>query len=1233
MQRHVPSVFVCILGAVVVQLIVAGNAMSQSSSNTQFQISIDSTAHATYGLYYPVTYVFQIPTGLSNLTAQYRYNSSASWTSLTTKTTNDFFNGVNAARFDYPTNTAYISVAFALNSDVIYLRVLNGQNEVPLAYVGMPAYYDDRKAAVTLSIDDWQPPDEQYFVDAATILSGKNLHFSVAVITNPNNPPNWNLLQQWVNTGGMEVASHTRNHTCTQSDYTSTGYDYQISGSKQDILSHLSLAFPYVPTFIEPCGYEDFQVRQSVNNAHYLDTRGFTLPPVQNTFAAWGTDGSYQRVLYSIDTWSWPWYTQDNTYLTQANFSFDTAYNTGGIYHLVDHPWQGRWFTGSTLDTHSQYISNRKDVWYAAFGELYLYHYVQGRGQVTVTPVGTSNPTSTPTPGSSTATFTPTSTNTPTPTATSALPTNTNTPALPTNTPTPTNTPVQGQGTNNQFQMVIDSTAHRTYGLYYPVTYKFQIPSGSSNLTAQYRYSYANNWTALPTKVSTDFFSGINAVRFDYPNNLAFVSVAFSASSDAIYIRILNGSTEAPISYLGMPAYYDNRHSSVVVSLDDWDSQSTAWNNANRILTNVHIHYSVGIVSGLYPDWSLIQSWYNQGYMEPASHTRTHPCTDAEYQQKNGFDWQISGIRDDLFTNITLNYPYIPTFIQPCGFESTLVRQAVANAHYIADRGASPGLSTFAPWGQDGSYQSALYTYSTDAWQGTASAANRDAANAAFDTVNNAGGIYHLMDHPNQGFWSDGSYLAQHITYISNRADVWYAAFGELYLYHFVQERGLVTISPAGAALPTFTPTPSPTPGSEVVNPDNIASLPAGTDVLLNFNNFTNPVDGATIPSNFAGSTWSSLVEGSPWAGVFSWNFYINGGLQGTITFPRAVIVKSIRVSSNSSTNITLTSTGNPNASVTASNSSPQTLVTGWTNPVTSMTVHSSTTDNVFDDLRLTTSSGIQTATPTLTPTSTRTPTRTNTPTLTNTPTPSNTPTSTNTPASATATRTATTIRTSTATRTATATATRTPTASRTATTIRTPTATRTATATRTPTRTATPTRTPTRTATPTYTPLPITATSTPTAGFTPTSSSEVINPTNIATLPTGTDVLIDFNNYTTPVDGTAIPTNYSGANWSSLVEGSPWAGITTWNFYITNGGSQGTITFPRPVLIKNIRASSGTSNILTLSSTSNPDVSITTSGNNPQTLVTNWTNPVTSLTVRSSTTDQVFDDLRLTTR
>jgi hypothetical protein len=371
-----------------------------------------------------------------------------------------------------------------------------------------------------------------------------------------------------------------------------------------------------------------------------------------------------------------------------------------------------------------------------------------------------------------------------------------------------------------QFQIYIDPTAHQKYGLYYPVTYMFQIPSGSSNLNAQYRYNTTDNWTTLDQKTTIDFFNGVNAVRFDYPGNIAYISIAFVLNSDSIYIRILSGQNEVPLSYLGMPLYYDNRHAAVTVTLDDWQNgYDSYFVDASRILTSYRVHFAVGILGGNSPNWALIQSWYNQGYLEPASHTRTHPCDATAYQQ-NGYDWQIAGVRDDILAHLTLNFPYVPAFLEPCGFESTQVRQAVAAAHYIVDRGwelPRQAQNSFAPWGEDGVYQRVLYSYDTYNWGQLGSAALRNEANASFDAAYAAGGIYHIVDHPWQQHWFDGSYLAQHFSYISNRPDVWYASFGELYLYHFVQERGQVFVVPAGSPLPTLTPTSTPYTPSPVI--------------------------------------------------------------------------------------------------------------------------------------------------------------------------------------------------------------------------------------------------------------------------------------------------------------------------------------------------------------------------------------------------------------------------------
>jgi hypothetical protein len=455
MKRRLNVVAVAIVLSLVIASGVQSASLYQTTGYNQYQITLDSAAHQAYGLFYPVTYMFHIPSGSSNLSAQYRTSSTGTWTTLTRKSSTDVFNGINAVRFDYAASVAYVSVAFIQSSDNLYVRILNSQNnEVPVTYLGIPNYYDNRKAAVTITLDDWASYSDTDFVNAATMLSGRQIHFTVGVITGGS--PNVSLIQQWANSGYMEVASHSRSHPCTDQDYLANGYTYEIAGSKQDILTYITLTHPYVTTYLEPCGFENSSIRQAVVNAGYLDERGFTLPPVQTTFSAWGSDGAYQRAMYSIDTWSWPWYTQDSTLLAQSNASFDTAYASGGIYHLVDHPWQGRWYAGMTLDTHTQYIANRSDVWYAAFGELYLYHYVQERGKVTVSPVGSGSTVVAPTATNTSvpATNTPTPTNTtvaPTATSTSVNPTATSIAATATNTPLPataTNTPVPPTATN-----------------------------------------------------------------------------------------------------------------------------------------------------------------------------------------------------------------------------------------------------------------------------------------------------------------------------------------------------------------------------------------------------------------------------------------------------------------------------------------------------------------------------------------------------------------------------------------------------------------------------------------------------------------------------------------------------------------------------------------------------------------------------------------------------------------
>jgi len=353
------------------------------------------------------------------------------------------------------------------------------------------------------------------------------------------------------------------------------------------------------------------------------------------------------------------------------------------------------------------------------------------------------------------------------------------------------------------FRIGLDSAAHAKFGLYYPATYVFGIPGGSSALTAQYRYDTVSTWTALPAKTASDFFNAIAAARFEYASNMAYVSVPFSPGSDAIYLRIINSARQpVAISYQGISRYYDNRKAAVTLDFDDVGDGFLAdfvQAVSRTAAKSLRVTVAVGTGNMSSDAWSAVQGWLNGGLTEAASHTRTHPCSDAAYQVL-GYTSEVAGSRDDLLSHLALQNPFITSFVEPCGFTSVELRAAVAAAGYLVDRSTHEGEINFGAWSAQGFYDANL-TASTGNWPAYTSYPNPggtpellSSANSRFDSVYARGGIYQLLDHPGDKRWSAGGYLDQHAGYIANRTDVWYATLGELYLYHYLQERGKVSV-------------------------------------------------------------------------------------------------------------------------------------------------------------------------------------------------------------------------------------------------------------------------------------------------------------------------------------------------------------------------------------------------------------------------------------------------------
>jgi hypothetical protein len=358
---------------------------------------IQSSYHSNYGCMYPLTYQFDIPLGSSGLKVQKKYFSTDTWKNIAEKTAGDFFNGIEAVRFDYPNSRAYISVAFSVDTDSLFLRIneSDGITIYPL-YAGISKYYDNRIAAVTVSADDWADwvvTDANHsFSTLLYLFRSYNLYVTVGIITNAVNSSRttWTALQHQLDSGFVEVASHSRSHP-------NTPYDDpvgEVLGSLQDIRDALTLpplfsmnGKKYIYTWIAPYGNYDLTVDSLLGVAVYLTARLYTNQSTTNprtyiygdsTFADWDSQRHHFKPFWPSLEIGAPSWGGGDTSLISLNGFFDTIVAKRDVYHFMWHPqviYPDR--NKSYLRNHLSYISNRKNIWYANLGHLYLYNLLQ----------------------------------------------------------------------------------------------------------------------------------------------------------------------------------------------------------------------------------------------------------------------------------------------------------------------------------------------------------------------------------------------------------------------------------------------------------------------------------------------------------------------------------------------------------------------------------------------------------------------------------------------------------------------------------------------------------------------------------------------------------------------------------------------------------------------------------------------------------------------------------------
>jgi len=353
-----------------------GQITSVVNQSSETIITVNSQAHLDYGLSYPATYEFSISDADQELFVYRKNKKNQDWTVMNEKNSTDFFNGIEVVRFDNNENKAYISVGFSIISDSIFIKIARDQNSSTVgSFLRICEFYDNRKAVVTVTADDWADWNNENFVQACQNFRNYNLWLSVAVISSSSSQSTWDAIQLELDNGLIEVVSHSRTHPYIPY----LDVQSEVVGSKEDIINNLNLmnhnrsgANEYIYAWIAPYGEYNDDIDVMTSNANYLISRLFYWN--DNSFSDWDNNlNKFDPVGASIELGNASYWGE--TDINELNTAFDNVIDSSGIYHLTTHPNILQWDEDFTW-SHLEYISNRKDIWYVGFGHLYLYRFI-----------------------------------------------------------------------------------------------------------------------------------------------------------------------------------------------------------------------------------------------------------------------------------------------------------------------------------------------------------------------------------------------------------------------------------------------------------------------------------------------------------------------------------------------------------------------------------------------------------------------------------------------------------------------------------------------------------------------------------------------------------------------------------------------------------------------------------------------------------------------------------------
>lgn len=399
-------------------LLAMATAGTLDAANPTFRISIGADMWRKFGWRYPATYVFHVPGGTDALRVSRRDGAGDPWTPLEAKGPGESFSGLECVRYDAETEKAYVSVGFksAPSIDLEFRGVRQAE------FVEIARYYDGRKAAYSLSLDNWgfregahpgaswrgaDDDRSDNYQAALAVCRSYGLPVSIAINTRgAGEEPFWQALQAELDRGdrSWEPAVHAETHPCSAAAYAVRGYKSEILGCRDQLLARLK-NIPWGQNIFEhilTCGYQDASIL-ATSAGQFVFVRGYNSRdnPSSVDYASWNAEHSFYGVgglsskaydaVFQARKPAGRYYREDVAALDAA---FEGVVGKGGICYAMWHPdrYQNSVIhdrrppkegaEGSSLIQHLAHVAGRKDVWYVANGWLHCYRYVAEHAQV-----------------------------------------------------------------------------------------------------------------------------------------------------------------------------------------------------------------------------------------------------------------------------------------------------------------------------------------------------------------------------------------------------------------------------------------------------------------------------------------------------------------------------------------------------------------------------------------------------------------------------------------------------------------------------------------------------------------------------------------------------------------------------------------------------------------------------------------------------------------------------------